>query len=366
MFDSFSGKSRKGRGFTLVELLVVIAIIGILIALLLPAVQAAREAARRSQCTNNLKQLGIAAHNFHDTYRHLPAASHQKLFWDPAIGWGSASKYRCSWGFIPVLLPFIEQTALYDDFLTNHLGKTYPWSTTNLTTTRLSTVLCPSDPSSSSSRYNPLAPNSYHANHGDYLVSWDYWECRGVFGRGDKAMYRLASIIDGTSNTVMISECKIGVWGSRKVTESFARGVATYNGAPPSLCLARVGADGLYTGDVTTNTYHIGWRWCDAWMPYSQFFTMLPPNGPSCGIDAETWSIITSSSYHPGGANVVLVDGSVRFISETIDAGDPTKKVQDMPQFVNTGYPEDYAGPSPYGVWVALGTSAGGESVAVP
>ena len=111
------------------ELLVVIAIIGILIALLLPAVQAAREAARRSQCTNNLKQLGIAAHNFHDTYRHLPAASHQKLFWDPAIGWGSASKYRCSWGFIPVLLPFIEQTALYDDFLTNHLGKTYPWST---------------------------------------------------------------------------------------------------------------------------------------------------------------------------------------------------------------------------------------------
>jgi prepilin-type processing-associated H-X9-DG protein len=92
---------------------------------------------------------------------------------------------------------------------------------------------------------------------------------------------------------------------------------------------------------------------------------MLPPNGPSCGNTGESWAIITASSYHPGGVNVLMVDGAVVFISETINAGDPTRTVQDMPQFAG-GNPQDYSGPSPYGVWGALGTAFGGESVQLP
>src|SRR6188474_2972552 len=98
------------RGFTLVELLVVIAIIGVLVALLLPAVQSAREAARRTQCTNNMKQIGLACHNFHDTYGTVPNI----VSYTPTGGGGTTGGFGSGWGFLPFLLPYVEQKALFD------------------------------------------------------------------------------------------------------------------------------------------------------------------------------------------------------------------------------------------------------------
>ena len=367
-------------GFTLIELLVVIAIIAILIALLLPAVQQAREAARRTQCRNNLKQLGVALHNFHDVYNRLPAANHDPLYRDPNDrsawwrGWGNC---RSRWSYLILLLPYLEQSNLYEDFMNNMLGqdpnsggtRCCPWwggsRCGRINQKRLDVMICPSDSQSEYTQRSGLGPTSYHANRGDYWLDWHWWECRGVFGRGNRVIVDFDLIKDGTSNTAAIAECKIGVRSSKKVTEAIARDVQSYNGAPPSLCLACVGAGNMYTCNVETGSWQIGWRWTDAINPYTLYYHMLPPNSASCGQRGERWAIVTASSYHPGGVNVLFCDGSVHFISESIDAGDPTMTVQQMPQFAG-GNPQDYLGPSPYGVWGALGTSRSGETVPLP
>lgn len=356
---------RKKRGFTLVELLVVIAIIGILVALLLPAVQAAREAARRTQCVNNLKQLGLACHNFHDTYKHFPMSANQKQFAGP----GGPTDYndnRNRWSYLVVLLPFIEQQPLYDDFMSNHLAKTVPWSDTNLTFAKLTAIICPSDGPAMGVPSNQRQPTSYHCNRGDYRLGWDWYECRGVFGRADQKYHTMASVTDGTTNTLLLSEVKRGISGSRRVTEAFANGWGADNGGPPSACLARVGAGNLLTGDIQGADWIQGWRWTDAHSIYTQFHAVLPPNGPSCGVTGEDWALVTASSYHPGGVNVVMVDASTQFISSTIDAGDPTLAERDSPLLPDAGRPQDYAGPSLRGVWGALGSSFGRETASLP
>jgi prepilin-type processing-associated H-X9-DG protein len=367
--------------------LVVIAIIGILIALLLPAVQAAREAARRTQCNNNLKQLGLALHNFHDVHKEFPSATHQDVYYGKLIStWPNTTSWRGAdrWSYATILLPYYEQQGLYDDFMANHLGRSRPWHCGNPTNNafqraRIPTLLCPSDGQSTYTHRSDCGPISYQANRGDYWLNWDWYECRGVFGTGRRGggwpahdppseqyrrtVHSFATVKDGTSNTMAIAEVKIGVRGSKKVTEAIGINVSgAGNGAPPSTCLAVVGSDNIFLSDVETGGWQIGWRWADSRIPYTMWYPMLPPGGPSCGQRGETWAMVSASSYHPGGANVLYVDGSVQMLASTIDAGDPTMTVDQMLEFGGGNW-QDYSGPSPYGVLGALATSRGGETI---
>jgi prepilin-type N-terminal cleavage/methylation domain-containing protein/prepilin-type processing-associated H-X9-DG protein len=356
-------KSRDARtGFTLVELLVVIAIIGILIALLLPAVQAAREAARRMQCTNNLKQLALATHNFHDGNKKFPSASHQQV-----LAKTKPSRWE-RWSYLVPLLPYIEQKATYDqivDQIDNGPNRA-PWdgNAANPWCQTIAGFTCPSDPASQQ-RDSNRGRTSYHCNRGDFWLNWDWYECRGAFGRGDKIETSMATFRDGTSNTLLLAECPVGAnKGDRNNLSGFAKDMGSANNSNlPSTCLAAAGPGGQFAPGVNPETgdWQVGWRWADAHACYTQFHPILPPNSPSCGPRAENWALITAGSHHPGGCNVAMADGSSRFISETINAGDPN----DHPS--NHGYsnrPQDYSGPSLYGPWGALGSSRSGETIA--
>ncbi|MDR3198145.1 MAG: DUF1559 domain-containing protein [Planctomycetaceae bacterium] len=368
------------NGFTLVELLVVIAIIGVLIALLLPAVQAAREAANRMSCTNHLKQLALAEHNMHDKLEHFsPASRPQNL-------------NNQMWaGYLTPLLSYFEQEALYETVkaacAANHQtwqpgnftynGATYesPWKVI------ISGLICPS---SEGRGYAPaIAANrlgrvNYRCNAGDLWVNWDSNHCyRGPFGPGDRLECSFAGIPDGTSCTIMCSEAEIGsdVIGYRikgNIAINVPYGI---DGTGPQSCKALAQSNGEFdSAHCGTETYldrTFGCRWGGSSQTYTQFFTVLPPNSPSCttGTNYENNGVIASaSSNHPGGVNVSLFDGSVRFVSETIDCGDLTKSPFDtgINQGGDGGTPPtvNYGGESYYGIWGAMGSRGGGESVA--
>lgn len=213
----------------------------------------------------------------------------------------------------------------------------------------------------------PRGRTSYHSNRGDVWVDNFWHETRGVIGVGNREKHNFASIMDGTSNTLLISEARVGRrTGTNIVGEGIATNVGADGNSAPSICKARRGPNNILTGDVSTNDWQVGWRWADSLCVYSQFFTMLPPNDPSCGNDGEAWVLVTPSSYHPGGVNAVFVDGSVTFVSETIDAGDPTLTGLDSPNPPPSGAAQHYTGPSMYGVWGAMGTSGGGEPISKP
>ncbi|MCY2991502.1 MAG: DUF1559 domain-containing protein [Planctomycetota bacterium] len=328
--------------------------------MLLPAIQAAREAARRSQCTNNLKQLAIGSQNFHDIYKRFPVASFEMNFrvqnsTNPADFTGNRNR----WSYLVSLLPFCERQPLYDDFLNNHLAKTTPWDNTSVTTSKIPTFLCPSDGQANSVADGQRQPTSYHCNRGDYRLNWDWNECRGVFGQGAQQFKTVASVTDGLANTMAIGEVKCGVSGSTKIGQALATGWGFTNGAAPAPCLARQQADGTVSGSVSGWDGTMGSRWADSVAVYTHWHVILGPNAPSCSNGSEDWGMITASSYHPGGVNVALCDASVRFITNSIDAGDPNVGESSLPGSPNQGY----TGPSLRGVWGALGTVSGGETV---
>ncbi len=351
--------SLRRRAFTLVELLVVIAIIGILIALLLPAVQAAREAARRSQCTNNLKQLGLALHNYHDTHNMFPMGAGGTT----ACSWNTDT---CNSGILSAtvpLLPFMEQGPLYDQISSPLTigGTTYPafgpfprrgaylpWREV------IAGLLCPSDGPAHDKPANELGRSNYHYSRGDSIRNNGTGKVRGVFGRFSTTAFR--DITDGTSNTVAMAERLVATDAqrARKIEAGVTNEIADVD-TNPTLCMSTANADGTYNVS-TYSGYGVGWAY--GYTHFDGITTVLPPNAPSCRVapaPPHGDGIISPTSNHPGGVNALLCDGSVHFISETIDTGNlalPEAKLQ-TPQAIN----------SPYGVWGALGSKDGEEVV---
>ena len=363
------------RAFTLIELLVVIAIIAILIALLLPAVQQAREAARRTQCRNNLKQLGIALHNYHDNYNLFPLGS--------GLNAGGSGGRRHS-AFVG-LLPYIDQAPLANlvaaggvaasvNGTTNYWQNRFdPWDANHVATrAKIVALLCPSD-----SETGNVPQDTGFLENNNYVVCWgdSIWEVcpqwngnggrglRGMFvgGQGASGKKGIRDVLDGMSNTVAMSEVittKGGAITARAGALSSQFNQATLVGNP-AICLTGVGANDIVTTSIN-ETKRRGQRWMDGAVMFTGFQTILGPNKVSClsvsGTADSTDGIYNPSSQHTGGVHCLLGDGAVRFVSDNINTGN-TSLSNPMP----TGSNAPPSGPSPYGVWGALGSVAGGE-----
>jgi len=340
------------RGFTLVELLVVIAIIGILIALLLPAVQAAREAARRASCTNNLKQLGLAFHNYHDSFRTFPrynqAGTQYTGTWPQLRGYSALVK----------ILPYIEQKAVYDGIKTVSGDFYYPTDQKPSTATdtpeafglrmRISGFLCPSD------KDYPVANALGTCNYGVCAGSNLGWRVtasqqNGVFRATQETS--MAAITDGTSNTIMLGEFLHGdnadttyTRESDVITNATWPGgthVSTQQGVIAQATLDSYGSQCAQS--TSSQTSMAGYRWTLGIFYYTAFNTLAPPNWkyPACSLSPSygaAQGVYPARSRHPGGANHGVADASVRFISDTIDLQ----------------------------VYHGLGTRDGGEAVSLP
>ena len=327
-------------GFTLIELLVVIAIIGVLVGLLLPAVQQAREAARRTGCTNNMKQLALAALTFEDARKHLPKNSRI---------WPASEVGNPRFSYLVAVLPFIEEQSKYDDIYSRAKNGANPYQNNPQCLSIVGAYLCPSDDASLARKNNYGRPFNYHCNYGDIIAD----VLRGVFTTNETLTCSLKEITDGLSKTIMLGEV-VTRTDSNSPLGGLALGVSGWNhNAAPSVCLAR--ADG--SGTWIESEWGIGCRWADR--QYTRFTTVLPPNAPTCTSSTSPYAgegaSITASSYHAGGANVAMCDGSVRFVLETIDAGSPNDSI--------SGSASAYTGASLWGVWGAMGSRAGGEVV---
>jgi prepilin-type N-terminal cleavage/methylation domain-containing protein/prepilin-type processing-associated H-X9-DG protein len=349
-------KLRSKSGFTLIELLVVIAIIGVLIALLLPAVQAAREAARRAQCVNNLKQIGLAAHNYQSSAGTFPPGVSAQPAGFPNVP-GDAGYTWTSFSAQALLLPYLEQSPLYQ--AANFSWG--PWESNN-TTVQYSVVaafLCPSDPGARGGAWNIAHINSYNASYGATTTQLNTWgnncnsgnhygcvqpdQSSGVYTYG--FAYDIRDITDGTSGTVAFAEKLVGQNGENYMQRTAPgqryRGniVMVTSGGPPNgasqlnaltnpvavKAAIQACSQAFQTQSNGIHDYP-GWRWSTGMIGFSMINTIQTPNDTfgGCAFDATIGDWPNGgfsygvSSAHPGGANVAFADGSVRFIKNSI------------------------------------------------
>ncbi|MEO6808941.1 MAG: DUF1559 domain-containing protein [Isosphaeraceae bacterium] len=309
MTNSPSSRSRRS-GFTLIELLVVIAIIGVLIALLLPAVQAAREAARRSQCVNNLKQLGIALHNYHDVVGSVPCSS------------------RNWWGQFPMMLPYMEQQPLYNamnfSFAENINGRSINGGAVNGTAyqTTINTLSCPSD---SDRLTNIQGHHNYTGNVGSSANSfYSATSFNGPFSSRGRAN-QFSDVLDGLSSTAAFSERVKGVGSNNSGMFDVLKPSATF--VKSSLSAGNPNADYLackstpsMPGSTPAGGDASGMFWTNGAVCTNLYNHVMTPNSWSCatGNTWDNWAASTASSRHSGVVNCGMMDGSVKSIKDSI------------------------------------------------
>jgi len=331
--------------FTLIELLVVIAIIAILIALLLPAVQQAREAARRTQCKNNLKQIGIALHNYVDVFTRFPPSF--------CLTAGTTlSGNNGSWSIHGRIIPYLEQAAAYSKVRLDVAWDQPPNNTTGVPTLQIPTYKCPSDPNGNLTRVdaagNPLTqPHTYGFNFGTWLV---FNPATGAGGDGSffvNSNLTTSGFTDGTSNTLAAAEVK--------AFTSYYRNTADPGPTVPSSTATvagyATGAQFRVGPNTNDNTGHT--EWCDGRVHHEGMTTVFAPNtfvryvhtdGRTYDVDYNsrqegqsatqpTYAAVTSRSHHTGLVHVLLMDGSTRAVNDNVSLQ----------------------------IWRALGTRAGGE-----
>jgi prepilin-type N-terminal cleavage/methylation domain-containing protein/prepilin-type processing-associated H-X9-DG protein len=303
---------KKRHGLSLIEVLVVLAVTGILVAMLLPAVQAAREAARRARCLNNLKQIGLALHGYESAAGCFP----------PGAGGKGQSAHTA-------LLPFLELRPLYDTFNMDYSLGDWPNQTAGLRMVEI--FLCPSD----GDWYSPSS-NNYAANRG--VVTTLGQPADGVFPDGPESRaVRLAEIRDGLAQTVAFSEFLVGHPQSSDRRRGFYLPADHSQGGPtpPALFAARCLA--LKAMAVLPGQNLKGRQWAVGVWRDTLYDHFLPVNAPSCAntSGSSVFGTVTASSQHAGGANALASDGHVTFVKESINLQH----------------------------WRALGTRGGGEAI---
>lgn len=335
-------------GFTLKELFAVTFIIAALLFLcVLPFGRGggAREAARRMQCTNNMKQMILGLYNYHDTFGRFPMA----------MGGTGAGGNENRLNGLVALLPFIEQSALYEEILASSpSGGPAPWDKNFLPWhLRLDTYRCPSDDNDG----KDYQPTNYAFCIGD--VTRDIHQLpkpRGAFAPG--LFINLAEVTDGTSNTIAMTE--IGTAHRRLLQGQYAINLPDTILDDPGICW-RTADKGkqFYMDKVGLYDRGRGYNWVDGAAGPGLVNTILPPNSPSCAVGGEEAvdGVYSAGGLHPGGCLVSFTDGSVQLISQDVDAGDSAKAPPTIDDFAEKKFA------SPFGVWGALGTISGDENV---
>ena len=362
-------RPQRRSAFTLIELLVVIAIIAILIALLLPAVQQAREAARRTQCRNNMHQLGLALHNYHDNYDRLPPTQIMVYYTTPGTGnWGPMPRNH-TW--ISMLLPYMDQAPLFNQInfsapIYNDGGAdpNFPDGPQMLSSGQpivaqiIPGLICPSDPGwGGGVSAHGIAHTNYAGNMG-----WDWWwrgnsEPQGPM-QNNSSGTRIEEIKDGASNTVVLGEVSTsgfepmpGAPGHTVMGRGRPRQYANENGVfRASLIAPQTNSDSMSFGGIGLGSYRRGQTWVRPdGNPGGFWWRAAPytcqPTYLSCFGLNNNWP--GASSVHEGGGFFLMGDGSVRFLSESLDGAH-----RDVPNGTQTGA---------WGtVWNALHTFNGG------
>lgn len=340
-------------GFTIVELLVVIAIVGLLLGLLLPATRSSREAARRMSCSNHLKQLSLATHNYHSVHKHLPSAMGGTNPLD-----GNERLSGLVW-----LLPFMEQQGIWEQISTPQefdgvrypamgpppwIAEYPPWRD------EVPNLRCPSAPGDG----KRFGQTNYTFCVGDVVEQIHEPEVRrGMFGC--LMITRLRDATDGLANTIALGE--IGTTCDRSITGQVAVQQSSKLLSNPSLCRQVVNENRPldYADGIKLLSEGRGGRWADGAAGFNLCTTVLPPNSPSCAINGThaVDGIYSVASFHQGGGHVAMADGAVIFITDSIEAGDPSRPPLTTEEIAAGSVA------SPYGLWGALGSASGAEDV---